>query len=90
MTMWKNGCTTVITGASFALLMFGCAKHTIDVQPIRVEPIHMTLDVNIRVDRELDQFFDFEEDVVVIPATQPASVEPTTMPENVIPGNGGV
>jgi hypothetical protein len=44
----------------------------VDVQPIRVEPIHMTLDVNIRVDRELDQFFDFEEDVVIDPAaTQP-------------------
>lgn len=91
MTMWKNGSRPVITGAALALLMFGCSKHTIDVQPIRVEPIHMTLDVNIRVDRELDQFFDFEEDVVVTPATQPATIEPTTTrPETVIPGNGGV
>ena len=89
MTMWKNGSRAAVTGAAFALLMSGCSKHTIDVQPIRVEPIHMTLDVNIRVDRELDQFFDFEEDAVVVPATQPAVVVPTTQPVTVIPGNGG-
>ena len=54
------------------LASVGCTKHTVDVQPIRVEPIHMTLDVNIRVDRELDEFFDFEQEINVQPATQPA------------------
>ena len=90
MTMWNNGSKAAIAAAAGLFTMFGCAKHTIDVQPIRVEPIHMTLDVNIRVDRELDQFFDFEEDVVVRPATQPGAAEATTQPESIAPGNGGI
>jgi hypothetical protein len=59
----------MITSGMLALA--GCAKHTVDVQPIRVEPIHVTLDVNIRVDRELEEFFDFEQEINVHPATQP-------------------
>jgi hypothetical protein len=42
---------------------FGCTKHTVQVEPIKVEPIHITVDVNLRVDRELDNFFDFEDDL---------------------------
>ena len=38
----------------------GCTKHTVTVEPIRVEPIHLTIDVNVRVDRELDEFFDYK------------------------------
>jgi len=45
-----------------ALLASSCG-HTVDVKPIRVEPIHVTMDVNIRVDKELDQFFAFEEEL---------------------------
>jgi len=41
----------------------GCTKHTVHVEPIKVEPIHITVDVNLRVDRELDNFFDFEDDL---------------------------
>lgn len=40
-------------------LLSGCS-HTVKVEPIQVEPIHMTLDINVKVDRELDRFFDFE------------------------------
>ena len=36
-------------------------KHAIEVAPIEtrhvVEPIHITIDINVRVDRELDDFF---------------------------------
>lgn len=31
------------------------------MDPIRVEPIHITMDVQVKVDRQLDRFFDFEE-----------------------------
>jgi len=36
----------------------------VKVEPvdINVSPIHMTLDVNIKVDKQLDDFFDFEDD----------------------------
>lgn len=49
----------------------------------RVEgPIHMVVDVNLRVDRQLDEFFEFEED---LPTTRPtaagvASTQPATQP----------
>jgi len=44
------------------LIAGGCTRHTIEVKPIKIEPIHMTLDINIRVDRELDEFFSFEKE----------------------------
>lgn len=40
-----------------------CTQHKVEVAPIEVRPIHMTVDVNIKVDRELDQFFAFEEEL---------------------------
>ena len=34
-------------------------KHEVDVAvaPVEVKPIHITIDVNVRVDRALDDFF---------------------------------
>ena len=43
-----------------ALLTFafqGCTQHKVEVAPVEVKPIHITIDVNIRVDRALDDFF---------------------------------
>ena len=34
----------------------------VKVAPVEVKPIKMTIDVNIKVDRQLDNFFDFEEE----------------------------
>ena len=55
----------ILCTASLLLLLitFGCTKHTVEtrsqveVAPIEVKPIHITIDVNIRVDRALDDFF---------------------------------
>ncbi|MGM0643125.1 MAG: YnbE family lipoprotein [Thermodesulfobacteriota bacterium] len=33
-------------------------KHTVDVKPVEVKPIHITIDVNVRVEKALDDFFD--------------------------------
>jgi hypothetical protein len=38
----------------------GCGP-TVTVEH-KVEPIHITMDVNIRIDRELDKYFDFEDE----------------------------
>ncbi|MEW6428357.1 MAG: hypothetical protein AB1568_10015 [Thermodesulfobacteriota bacterium] len=41
----------------------GCTRHQIEtrsevaVAPVEVKPIHITIDINIRVDRALDNFF---------------------------------
>jgi hypothetical protein len=51
------------TSVLLLLLAFGCTKHTVEtrsqveVAPVEVKPIHITIDVNIRVDRALDDFF---------------------------------
>ena len=39
------------------LSMTGCTKHNVEVAPIEVKPIHITIDVNVKVDRALDDFF---------------------------------
>jgi len=37
----------------------GCqSSHQVEVKPVEIKPIHITIDVNIRVERALDDFFD--------------------------------
>ena len=36
----------------------GCTEHKVKVEPVKVEPIHITIDVNVKIDRALDDFFD--------------------------------
>ena len=44
-------------------LICGCIRHEVesksevDVKPIEVKPIHITIDINVKVDRALDDFF---------------------------------
>ena len=40
------------------LLTLACnTRHQVAVAPLEVKPIHITIDVNIKVDRALDDFF---------------------------------
>ena len=48
----------------FLLIMIaGCTQHKVEtksqveVAPVEIKPIHITIDVNIKVDRALDDFF---------------------------------
>ncbi len=41
----------------------GCIEHRVKAEPIEVKPIHITVDVNLRVDKQLEDFFDFEKGV---------------------------
>lgn len=62
----------LILGLS-ALATSGCL--TVKTEPIEVKPIHVTVDVNVRVDRALDDFFgdlDQRSQTIKTPA-QPAS-----------------
>jgi hypothetical protein len=52
------------------VLMFGgCqTRHEVDVKPLEVKPIHITIDVNIKVQKALDDFFsdiDAQEDEII-------------------------
>jgi hypothetical protein len=39
------------------------------VDPIEVKPIHIVHDINIRVDRQLDEFFAFQDQATTQPGT---------------------
>ena len=43
--------------ALFVLITAGCTQHRVEVAPVEVKPIHITIDVNVKVDRALDDFF---------------------------------
>lgn len=45
-----------------ASLLGGCIEHRVKAEPIEIKPIYITVDVNVKVDRELDNFFDFEDE----------------------------
>lgn len=40
---------------TMALVLAGCLN--VRTEPIEVKPIHVTVDVNVKVDRALDNFF---------------------------------
>jgi hypothetical protein len=44
-------------GALFVLSAAGCTQHKVEVAPVEIKPIHITIDVNVKVDRALDNFF---------------------------------
>lgn len=41
------------------LVGFGaaCTRHHVEVAPVEVKPIHITIDVNVKIDREIDDYF---------------------------------
>ena len=40
-----------------ALLFTACTRHEVEVKPVEIKPIHITIDVNVRVERALEDFF---------------------------------
>ena len=35
----------------------GCTRHEVELKPVEIKPIHITIDINVKVDRALDDFF---------------------------------
>lgn len=48
-------CTMLLLMVS--LLGWGCTRHEVEMKPVEIKPIHITIDVNVKVDRALDDFF---------------------------------
>lgn len=69
--------TMIRTAAAAAMLLacLGCISHHIEAEPLEVKPIFVTVDVNVKVQRELNEFFDFERQV------DPDQVRPQGAPE---------
>ncbi|MDD3312546.1 hypothetical protein [Pseudodesulfovibrio sp.] len=57
----------ICIAASLLLLSaWGCSSsHRVEVAPVEVKPIHITIDVNVKVDKALDDFFS---DIDEVPA----------------------
>ena len=49
-----------ILSLGIVLMLTGCWNITVKHQ---VEPIYITMDVNVKVEKQLDEFFDFEDEV---------------------------
>lgn len=67
MTPTRAGCAAALIAAALA----GCT-HNVKVDPIRVEPIDITLRIYLEADRKLESFFDYQED----PAQEPPAAAP--------------
>jgi len=54
------------------LNLSACATHhEVEVKPVEIKPIHITIDVNVKVDRALDDFFgDIDETAQEIKASE--------------------
>jgi len=39
------------------LALQSCTQHKVEVAPVEIKPIHITIDVNVKVDKALDDFF---------------------------------
>ena len=47
-----------ITMLVVLFILAGCqSSHQVEVKPVEIKPIHITIDVNVKVDRALDNFF---------------------------------
>jgi hypothetical protein len=48
----------IFYGLVSALLLMACSTHhEVQMAPVEVKPIHITIDVNVRVQKDLDDFF---------------------------------
>ena len=68
----------LIAVVAMALAINGCAvKHDVNVEPIEIKPIHITMDINIKVEREVDAFFsDVEKKAAEL--SPPGGTQPST------------
>lgn len=47
-----------LLGAAFFLFAPACnTRHAVEVEPVEIKPIHITIDVNVRVEKALEDFF---------------------------------
>jgi len=39
------------------LLTSGCTRHEVEMKPVEIKPIHITVDVNVRVEKAVEDFY---------------------------------
>ena len=41
----------------YGFLFWGCTKHEVEMKPVEIKPIHITVDVNVRVQKAVEDFY---------------------------------
>ncbi len=49
--------TAAVLFLAFFFCLAACTRHEVDIKPVEIKPIHITIDVNVKVDKALDDFF---------------------------------
>jgi Skp family chaperone for outer membrane proteins len=63
---------TLLLAALIFMLLSSCTRHRVEVAPVEIKPIHITIDVNVKVEKALDDFFgkiDAEEQKIETPSS---------------------
>lgn len=50
-------CVGILLGVLLLTVQACQTSHEVKVAPVEVKPIHITIDVNVKIDKELDDFF---------------------------------
>ena len=40
-----------------SFVLWGCTHHEVEMKPVEIKPIHITVDVNVRVQKAVDDFY---------------------------------
>ena len=63
--MARNICRMAGGFIIWGIILIGCqtrheiqTTHEVEMKPLEIKPIHITIDVNVRVEKALDSFFD--------------------------------
>lgn len=47
----------IMCGVLFFLMLSCATRHEVKLEPVEIKPIHITIDVNVRIEKALDDFF---------------------------------
>jgi Skp family chaperone for outer membrane proteins len=47
----------LLLAALLLVVLQGCTQHKVEIAPVEIKPIHITIDVNVKIDKALDDFF---------------------------------
>ena len=78
--MWRR--KAFFLGMAWVFMLSACTKHTVEVEPVEVKPIHITIDINVKVDKALEDFFkDIDEAEIKLGKSDDETETASTNPE---------
>ncbi len=67
--------TVFLLAGIILLVALGCTRHKVEVAPVEIKPIHITIDVNVKVDKALEDFFSDVDDTEEKIEPKPSATE---------------